>query len=141
MKQILQDTDPNYRVYDMTVNTFNSAQPSYFHKTIGGYHAAKLQRYQDIIDRHISRGNQRVMNMLNTRYYIMPGEDGQPTVQRNPTALGNAWFVDTLLTAPSANAEIDALNTINPEGTAVVHQEYADYLQGFDPSGEGRRPR
>ncbi|MBK6363202.1 MAG: hypothetical protein IPF52_06755 [Saprospiraceae bacterium] len=95
-KQILEDKDPNYRVYDATVNTFNSASPSYYHKTIGGYHAAKLQRYQDIIDRHISKNNQKVLNMLNTKYIIFKGNDDKESVQRNPAALGNAWFVNKL---------------------------------------------
>jgi hypothetical protein len=130
-EQILQDKDLNYRVLDLSVNTFNSAMPSYFHKTIGGYHAAKLQRYQDIIDRHISKGNERVLNMLNTRYVISKDEK----VQRNPGALGNAWFVDTLLTAASADEEIDLLTTIDPRTQASVHKEFADYVARLTPKG------
>lgn len=136
-QQILQDTDPNYRVFDQTINAFNSASSSYFHKTIGGYHPAKLQRYQDLIDRHISRGNMRVFNMLNTRYFIVQGGDGQPVVQRNKFALGNAWFVDTIKMVANANEEIDALNSINPETTAVVHEAFSAYVSGVDPTPNG----
>jgi len=89
-------TRPNYRVLDLTVNTYQSAQYSYFHKMVGGYHAAKLRRYQDLIDRHLVRGNRAVLDMLNTRYLIVQGPDRQPVVRRNPTASGNAWFFDTI---------------------------------------------
>lgn len=137
-EQILQDPDPNYRVLDQTVSTFQSSTPSYFHKTIGGYHAAKLQRYQDLIDRHLAQGNQAVYNMLNTKYIIQPtGQDGQATAAQNPDAYGNAWLVDSLIQVPDANAEIDGLNRPNLRTTAIVHQEYKDYLAGFDPDGTG----
>jgi len=136
-EQILKDEDLSYRVLDVSINTFNSAQASYYHKTIGGYHAAKLQRYQDLIDRHISRNNQRVLNMLNTRY-IISGQPGQEQVQANPGALGNAWFVDAIQTVQTPNEEIDALNTIDPAQTAVVRApEFGDYLNGFDPRPNG----
>ncbi|MBK7698662.1 MAG: YfhO family protein [Saprospiraceae bacterium] len=135
--QILQDNDPNFRVYDATINTFNSASTSYFHKTIGGYHAAKLQRYQDIIDRHISKNNQGVLNMLNTKYFILQGADGSPTVQRNPAALGNAWFVNNIIQVPDANAEIDSLTSFDPAGDAVVHNEFKDYIANLTPSKNG----
>ena len=136
-QQILEDKDPNYRVYDATVNTFNSAATSYYHKTIGGYHAAKLQRFQDIVDRHISRNNQKVLNMLNTKYFIFKGNDDQESVQRNPAALGNAWFVNRVILVEDANAEIDSLNTFDPAGDVVVHQEFADYMKGIDPQKNG----
>lgn len=137
-QQILQDTDPNYRVFDVTVNSFNSAQYSYYHKMIGGYHAAKLQRYQDVIDRYLSRGNQQVLNMLNTRYIITQGQDGTPVVQRNPDALGNAWFVDDIQIVNTPNEEINALNNIDPAQTAVVHQTFSDYVQNLNPGSDGR---
>lgn len=136
-RQILEDTDPNYRVYDATVSTFQSSSASYFHKSIGGYHAAKLQRYQDLIDRHLSQGNQRVFDMLNTRYFIVKGQEGEPEVRRNPNALGNAWFIDTIRMASSANEEIDALNGFDPGREAVVHQEFSSYLSGFTPAKAG----
>ncbi len=137
-EQILQDSDPNFRVLDLTVNTYNSTTTSYFHKTIGGYHAAKLQRYQDIIDRHLTQGNQQVLNMLNTKYFIVQGPQGQPQVQSNAgSALGSAWFVDTLLMVDTPNQEIDALDDINTRTTAVVHREFADYVSGLN---NGPRP-
>ena len=136
-EQILLDTDPNYRVFDLTGSPFQSARYSYYHKMLGGYHAAKLQRYQDIIDRHLSQGNQAVVDMLNTRYIIQPGPNNQPVAQRNPGALGNAWLVDSLVLVESPNAEINALNDIDPATTAVVNAEFSDYVAGLDPNGSG----
>lgn len=135
--QILQDKDPNYRVLDLTEPTFESTTTSYYHKSIGGNHAAKLQRYQDIVDHHIMQGNQGVLDMLNTRYFIIQGQNGQPTAQRNPGALGNAWFVDSIVIASNANAEIDGLTDIDPGHTAVIHQEFQAYIGGLDPSPNG----
>jgi hypothetical protein len=135
--QILEDKDPNYRVYDATVNTFNSASPSYYHKTIGGYHAAKLQRYQDIIDKHISNNNQKVLNMLNTKYFIFKGNDEKETVQRNPAALGNAWFINNIILVDNANAEIDSLNGFDPAGDVIVHKEFETYVKGLAPQKNG----
>lgn len=134
--QILQDQDPHYRVLDLSINTFNSSISSYYHKTIGGYHAAKLQRYQDLIDRHISKGNMAVLNMLNTRYVIQ-GQPGQETVQLNDRALGNAWFVDSLILVKNANAEIDSLARFDPAQKAFVHEEFKEYIDGFDPDKGG----
>ena len=132
-QQILQDQDPNFRVLDMSESTFQSSYASYFHKSLGGYHAAKLQRYADLIDRHISQGNQEVINMLNTRYIIYPPQQqGQQTVaQRNPGAMGNAWFVQQIQLVDTPNEEIDALNEINPRDQAVVHREFESYVQGI----------
>lgn len=137
-EEILRDKDPNYRVMDLTDNTFNSTKVSYFHKSIGGYHAAKLQRYQDLIDRHMTKGNQKVLDMLNTRYFIVGGEGGEPQVQRNPQALGNGWFVDSLWRVTTPNEEIDALKDFNPAKHAVVLEaEFGDYLKGFTPDTSG----
>ena len=135
-EQILRDADPNYRVLDLSVNTFNDARVSYFHKTIGGYHAAKLQRAQDLIDRHISQGNQAVLDMLNTRY-IITGQAGQERAQRNPGALGNAWFVEEVRAVNSADAEIDALAGLDPGRVAVVHEEFAGGLPARSFTGAG----
>jgi hypothetical protein len=104
--RILQDPNIHYRVYNVTVNTFNDSSTSWFHKSIGGYHGAKLQRYQELIDFHISRGNMNVLNMLNTRYFIVPGEDRSPRATRNPDALGNAWFAEEILWMENADQEI-----------------------------------
>lgn len=127
-KLILQDTDPHYRVLDLTINTFNSASASYYHKTIGGYHAAKLQRYQDLIDKHISTNNMNVINMLNTKYFIFKDENGEVKYQLNPAALGNAWFVSEITIVNSANEEIDALSNFEPSATAIVHKEFESKL-------------
>lgn len=135
-QQILADKDLSYRVLDLSVNTFNDASVSYFHKSVGGYHAAKLQRAQDLIDRHISQGNQAVLDMLNTRY-IIGGQPGQEQVQRNPGALGNAWFVENVQLVPTANAEIDALRDFQPGTTAIVNQAFADQLPKKSFSGSG----
>jgi len=134
--QILQDQDPHYRVLDLSINTFNSSMSSYYHKTIGGYHAAKLQRYQDLIDRHITKGNMSVLNMLNAKYVIQ-GQPGQETVQVNDRALGNAWFIDSLVVVKNANEEIDSLSNFNPAGKAFIHEEFDDYIKGFDPVKSG----
>ncbi|MBP6447505.1 MAG: hypothetical protein KA341_11920 [Saprospiraceae bacterium] len=136
--QILQDPDPYYRVFDLSGNPFNSADASYFHKTIGGYHPAKLQRYQDMIDRHISNNNMAVLNMLNTKYFIVNGEQG-PVAQQNPEALGNAWLVDTIKTVASSNEEINALKQgFNPVNQVVIHKEFSKYIEGLSPSKNGK---
>ena len=114
---ILQDKDLSYRVLNLQ-NPFNEAQTSYFHKSVGGYHGAKLRRYQDLIERQISTNNQQALNMLNTRYLIT-GDAKQP-VQRNPGALGNAWFVREVKTVQSPDEEMAALATLNPATVAVV---------------------
>lgn len=130
---IMKDLDPNFRVLDLTVSTFQNSSTSYFLKTIGGYHPAKLQRYQDIIERHISKNNEKVLNMLNTKYFILQGQDGQPQMQINMSALGNAWFVNNLQLVPSANAEIDSLTNFDPANTAIIHQEFNNYINNFKP--------
>lgn len=126
-----QFKDEDYRVFDLSVNTFNDSYPSAFHHQIGGYNAAKLRRYQDIIDFYLSRHiNSNVLNMLNARYVVVPSQDGQPNIQRNPQALGNAWFVNECQMVEDANAEIVALNTLNPADTAIVNKEFASMIQG-----------
>lgn len=122
---ILQDKDPHFRVFNLAANTFNDARTSYRLKSIGGYHAAKLRRYQDLIDAHISKNNMAVINMLNTKYIIMPGENGQPTPHPNPGAMGNAWFVDNLKLVNTANEESDALNYMNLRTSAVADRKFA----------------
>ena len=114
---VLKDSDLSYRVLNLQ-NPFNEAQTSYFHKSIGGYHGAKLRRYQDLIERQISTNNQQVLNMLNMRYLIT-GDAKQP-VQRNPGALGNAWFVSEVQAVKSPDEEMAALSTLSPATVAVV---------------------
>ena len=126
-----QFKDEDYRVFDLSVNTFNDSYPSAFHHQIGGYHAAKLRRYQDIIDFYLSRHiNPNVLNMLNARYVVVPGQGGQAMVQRNPDALGNAWFVDSYQLVEDPNAEILALNELNPADTVVIDKRFAEMVQG-----------
>ena len=123
-RAIQQDTEPGYRVANLTVNTFQDATTSYFHRSVGGYHAAKLRRYQDLIDRHLSGMNTAVYNMLNTKYFIVPGEDGQPVPQLNPRAMGAAWLVPELVYVPNADAEIAALDSFDPAQTAFVDERF-----------------
>jgi len=137
---ISKDSDPNFRVYDRSdpqSNPFASSRASYFHKSIGGYHAAKLQRYQDLIDRHLMKGNISVFNMLNTKYFIMTDPEGKPTLEPNVNACGHAWFVGNINIVKDANAEIAALETFVPEEDAFVHQEFESYVKGFKPEKSG----
>ena len=130
-KAILQDKSLDYRVLNLAANTFNDARTSYRLKSIGGYSAAKMRRYQDLIDAHISKSNMTVLNMLNTKYLIT--EKGQ--IMRNPEAMGNAWFVDTLLFVDTPNKESQALNVIDVSTTAVADSKFADVLNiGVTPS-------
>lgn len=121
---ILQDPDLNYRVFNASTNTFNEAMTSYFHKSIGGYSPAKLRRYQDLIDYHLSRRiNPKALNMLNAKYFIVPSQAGGG-VQLNEAALGNAWFVNDWQWVDTPNAEIEALYTFEPAQTAIIHEEF-----------------
>ena len=120
--QIMQDKDMNYRVMD--VQHFGEAMPSYFHKSVGGYHAAKLSRYNDLINNQIAKNNIQVLNMLNTRYVIIDDQ----TVQRNPDALGNAWFVDSLTYVNNADEEMAFLDKFNPATSAVADAKFREQL-------------
>ena len=117
--QALTFGDEDFRVLNLAVNTFNDSKPSAFHNQIGGYSAAKLRRYQDLIDFYLNGNiNLNVLNMLNGRYVVM--QNGQ--VQRNPDALGNCWFVDEIKTVKDANEEILAIKDFNPKQTAIVNE-------------------
>lgn len=129
-RAILQDKDPHYRVFNLTTNTFNDGATSFYHKSIGGYHAAKLGRYQELIERQISTGNEEVLNMLNAKYYIVPGENRQPQAIPNPEALGNGWFVEEIKWVKNANEEMSALDHFDPEKTAVVDERFASVFEG-----------
>lgn len=159
-EQILQDKSLNYRVLNLASNTFNENNTSYWHKSVGGYHAAKLQRYQEMIDRHISPEMQatykevataggemdsvdaskfRVLNMLNTKYFIFPaGQQGQTVPILNPYAYGNAWFVDNVKYVANANEEIDAVGNTDLLTTAIVDARFKaalkDATTGFKDS-------
>ena len=118
-RKILQDKS-HFRVLNLTSNTFNEARTSYYLKSIGGYSAAKLRRYQDLIDEHISKMNWNVLNMLNTKYFIT-----QRGVVQNPDAMGNVWFVDNIMYVDNANDESDALKDIDLSRIAVADSTYA----------------
>ena len=145
-KAILADKTLDFRVLNLAGNTFNENTTSYWHKSIGGYHAAKLRRYQEMIEEHISTemngvfkavseagGDMQkvapsgfpVLNMLNTRYFIFPLQGGKTVPIRNPHTLGNAWFVNEVQYVDNANEEIDALHRIDPAKTAVVDKKFS----------------
>ncbi len=116
-QSILQDKELYYRVFNPSAGLTSDGRTSYYHKSIGGYHGAKLRRYQDVIENHLSRGNMEVFNMLNTKYIISKPEE---PAQQNPNALGNAWFVSQVRTVTTPDDELAALNDIKPATEAVV---------------------
>ena len=130
---ILKDKDPNFRVFNQSVSTFNDASTSYFHKSIGGYHGAKLKRYQELIEFHISKGNMNVLNMLNTKYFIT--QNGR--AQLNPGALGNAWFVNNIEVVNNADQEIAALTNFNPSEKLIIDQRFSENLIDLNDSFSG----
>lgn len=129
-EQILQDKSLDYRVFNMAANTFNDARTSYRLKSIGGYSAAKLRRYQDLIDAHITQNNWAVIDMLNTKYIIT--RDGQ--VHLNPNAMGNAWFVNDVKFVDTPNEESEALRTLDLRTTAVADKKFAEVLDITKPA-------
>jgi len=129
---IMKDTDPDYRVLNLMVDPFNDASTSYFHKSIGGYHGAKLRRYQELIEHQISKNNQNVLNMLNTKYFIGRGQDGSPVPQLNMAALGNAWFVDNYRLVPNADSELVALSKFEPAKTAIVDVRFKGLVEKYN---------
>ncbi len=127
---IMEDPDPDFRVANLTVNTFADATASYFHKSVGGYHAAKLRRYQEFADRYRAGGDLKGFDMLNTKYFIQRGENGEPVARYNDGALGNAWFVREVEVVDGADEELNAIATIDPAVTAVVDKRF---LSGTKP--------
>lgn len=125
--QILED-DGHYRVYDATTNAFNSGRASYYHNALGGYHAAKPGRMQDLFEYYISKGNIGILNMLNVRYIITQTNNGGPVAQRNPYANGDAWFVENVLPAQNADEEIQLLDSLDTKKTAVVNQKFLSQI-------------
>lgn len=132
-KIIMADTAMHYRVMEVDLGRFSSAEPSYFHKMLGGYHAAKLGRYQDMIDRHLSRMDSPadfdVASMLNAKYFVAQGR-----VIPNPDAMGNAWFVDKIEYVDSPADEMDALDLIDLRHTAVADARFRDMLGDPTPA-------
>ena len=130
-KAIAQDTDPHYRVMNLAVNSFNDATTSANHRSVGGYHAAKLRRYQDLIERQLAQQNPEVYNMLDTRYFIFADKDRGLMYQRNPDAFGPAWFVDDIHWVASADEEMAGLNSTALRHTALVDKRFSSELQGY----------
>ena len=157
-KIILRDKALDYRVLNLASNTFNENETSYYHKSIGGYHAAKLRRYQEMIDAHIAPEMQKtmkavadangdmtqvngdsifpVLNMLNTKYFIMPLQGGQTVPLQNPYAYGNAWFVDKVTYVNNANEEIDKVGKLNLRHEAVADVKFKDVLGEGTPQDD-----
>ena len=149
-KIILRDKALDYRVLNFASNTFNENETSYYHKSIGGYHPAKLRRYQELIDAHISPEMQKtmkavveaggdmtkvngdsvfpVLNMLNTKYFILPLQGGQTVPVQNPYAYGNAWFVDEVRYVANANEEIADMGRVNLRHVAVADAKFKEQL-------------
>ena len=142
--QIMKDPDPDFKVLDLSINYTNDAKTSYFVKTLGGYHPAKLQSYQDLLETQIGKLNGAVLNMLNTKYIITPGEKGGASVIPNPAALGNAWFVSKVKYTKTADETILAMNApaindpkqdsagvaFNPKAEAIVRDSYQKAIGG-----------
>ncbi|MDR2475173.1 MAG: YfhO family protein, partial [Bacteroidales bacterium] len=124
-QMIAQDTTLYYRVFNQAVDPFNDATASFRHKSVGGYHAAKLRRYQDLITHQLSKGNMQVFNMLNTKYFIVPNQQtNQPIAMLNPDALGNAWFVDQIKWVNTPDEEMNSMNDFNPLQTAIINNQF-----------------
>ena len=148
---ILADKTLDYRVLNLASNTFNENETSYYHKSIGGYHAAKLRRYQELIEAHIAPEMQQafaavaeaggdmtqvkgdsvypVLNMLNTRYFILPLQDGKTVPVENPYTYGNAWFVNSVKFVDNANQELDALGQLDLRHEAVADAKFREQLK------------
>lgn len=134
-KQIMADQDKPFRVFDETGDPFQmstaSSTTSYYHNSIGGYSPAKLSLYQDIIEHQLAKGNMEVFNMLNTRYFITQDpRTGASIAQRNPNAFGPVWLVKAVRFVPTADAEMNALNTLDLKDTAVARQQFASQVKG-----------
>ncbi len=145
-QMILQDTTKYYRVLNLATNTFNDANTSYFHKSVGGYHGAKLKKYQELIDFHLSKEIQwfyqqlnkiagadtlletqilpslQVINMLNTKYILLPVKSGSIPMPNN-SANGNAWFVQQIISVTNADSEIVKLYSLNTKTQAVIQEK------------------
>lgn len=133
-KQILNDKSLNYRVINLATSTFNDASTSYFHKSVGGYHGAKLRRYQDVINQYLSNTGDdsffKVLNMLNTKYIIY-SRDNKLSYYPNFEAFGNAWIVGDIQWVATPNAEIDAIAATDVKNVAIVNEEFKDLVGDF----------
>ncbi|SEM77735.1 membrane protein YfhO [bacterium A37T11] len=126
---IRMDKDPDYRVLDLTSNPFTNASTSYFHLSIGGYHAAKLMRYQELVERQFTNSvNEDVLDMLNTRYVITSDNKNSQRIQKRSSAAGNAWFVDKVTFVKDNEEEMKAINSFDPNKEAFINQEFKSVL-------------
>jgi len=143
-EMILKDPDPDYRVLNLTVSPFMDATTSYFHKSIGGYHGAKFRRYQELIEHGIDKDisefgktmrtdSTPALNMLNTKYIIIPDNNRQPVVFQNRKALGNVWFVKGVKLVANADEEISAIQSFKPDSIAIVDKRFAEELKTYSP--------
>ena len=125
--EILKDKE-HFRVMNFMVNPMNDGSTSFYHNSIGGYHAAKPRRYQELFDFQIARNNMEVLNMLNTKYFIFPGENNLENVQINEEANGNAWFVTEIEFVDTANEEIKALDSLKSKSGVILERKYENAL-------------
>lgn len=133
-RAIEADKDPHYRVLNASVDTYNDATTSANHRSIGGYHAAKLRRYQDLIERQLSRGNREVLNMLDTKYIIYSDKEHGLQYQINPEAYGAAWLVDDIRWVGNADEEMAALDSTHLRHTAIVDKRFQSELKDYKPA-------
>jgi uncharacterized membrane protein YfhO len=130
---ILRDTDPDYRVFDLSMgDPFTNANTSYFYKSIGGYHAAKLKRFDELISNQFSKTTNRdVLDMLNTKYIILADpKTGAINMQANETACGHAWFVKSVKYVDNADQEMEAISSFGPKDEAIVDKQYKPLIDG-----------
>lgn len=128
---ILRDKDPHYRVYNTTQRLDQDALTSFYHKSIGGYHGAKLRRYQELIQYQISQQNMEIFNMLNVKYFIIGDSLNNLYPQQNTNARGNAWFVNKPVLVDGPDAELDSLTGFNAVQTCYIDKRFSDQLSGL----------
>ena len=133
-EQILLDPDPHYRVYNNNTDFDKDALTAYYHKSIGGYHGAKMRRFQELIEWHLSKQNMEVYNMLNVKYFLVADSTGRQFAERNPFVNGNAWFVNEIKWVNNADEEIVALNGLKSKQTAVIDKQFESTLNGSNPT-------
>ena len=134
---LLKDPDLRFRVMNLTVDTFNDSRTSYYLNSVGGYSAAKLRRYNDLIEEHLSKMHMPVINMLNTKYLITADAEGNAVPAVNPDAMGNAWFVSEIKVVDNADQESDALTSVDLSKVAVVDREFAGSVTDKSPGVAG----
>jgi len=133
-EQILADPDPHYRVYNNTTDFDKDALTAYYHKSLGGYHGAKMRRYQELIEWQLVKMNMECYNMLNAKYFILQDSTGNKFAQQNVNANGNAWFVSEINWVANADEEIVALSKFNSKQTAIIDKRFEGEFKGFVPN-------